>query len=844
MGKRAKNSRFHCCLSKSMLILRIMKFDSDDTKQLPFQVEIRRKTSPPKTPNKNNYSFHNKSKEAQKNEEKLQATQESIENLKRSIENAPKAPAYVNPLQAAFKQRQDEKIAAEKRKQEAINQKLLYEQYKKRQEALRLQRESNLQNNNINHKRSIIAPRFQTNLAGRVNRPSLGSTPTTKPEGRIYNTNALGRVAPTAPKVYSTPPKKANVKFKADRKKKLLQGSSDNFDWRKHVEDDFSNETTQKNRKINKSKDKSSSSHKEMITINQDMTLSSLCRLISVPVERLARQAQDLGVDTDLHKVLDKDALFLLLDMNGFGCNIYGTQELFNDYIKINENECVEIRPPVVCVLGHVDHGKTSFLDRIRETKVVDVEAGGITQTITIYQLEQYGRAIFIDTPGHSAFKLMREIGLAATDIVILLIAADDGIKEQTTEIIKAIYKGKYINHIKIIIGITKVDKLDKTTREKNINSICGELSKHDIVPEIYGGDTKVIEISSKTGEGIQSMLNTIEATKLEMTNKLKYNAHRPAIGIIINAYLEKGIGTVGYVLLKHGVLKTGDKFISGKTSGKTRLILSPAKLKECDPTHIIKITGFDGMPKPGDDFIVINNEELMKDILLFRNKIHDLESLKNKESLTNLLNKEKIHLLIKSDTIAALESLEKALLSLSSTTLIKIFSQGVGPIIVSDVEKAIEFDVVIVGFNVKVDGEAAQMLKGKNVKCITDNVIYRILEEVTLLTKKTETISVETQVGVCEVRHIFSFNKTVVAGGRVIEGSIFHNIHHICEVIRNKVSIHKGTISSMRREKDNIKEAKLSTDVGIVFDNFNKLEVGDRIICYKITTETRVIGE
>lgn len=831
-----------------------MNFDSDDTKKLPFQVEIRRKGISKPYNNSGHYSKHvahnqNKIKEQ---EVKNQIAQENIENLKKSLPNPTTNNSYVNPLKAAFLKREEEQVLAEKKRQEQQTQKLLYQEYKRKQEAFKAQKQNYI--NNSNAKKSVVAPRFSHYSP--TNNPNINSNSTTNVRSygtnnnntapinklNIYNTGAMTNVTQT---FNNTPKQQYNKKTaKETKRKKVLKAVKDDFDWKKYVGDD-GNENIVKNRKSsnNKIKDKNTNIPKEMITITKDMTLGSLSHLISVPLDRLMRQAQEIGVDQDSQKVIDKDALFLILDMNGFGCHIYGTEESFNDYLKINKEECKEIRPPVICVMGHVDHGKTSFLDKIRESRVVDIEAGGITQNITLWQLDQYGKAIFIDTPGHSVFSIMRKVGLNLTDIVILLIAGDDGVKDQTIEILKAIQikkNNKKANPINIIVGITKVDKLDKATKEKNLANIYNEISKYDLVPESYGGDIKVICISNKTGEGIKEMLECIEATKGKMSEALQYNQNRHGIGIVVNAYMEKGMGAVAYVLLKQGTLKIGDKFISGKISGKVRLILSPNSAKNCTPNNIIKITGFnDGMPHSGDDFIVMEDENLMKNVLLVRNRISSVEK---QESLLNILNTDKIDILLKTDTMASLEALELALINVSHTTNIKIFSQSVGNVMLSDVEMAEEFGLVIVGFNTKIDTNAAQLVKITGVKYISGNIIYRILEDMEMLTKKTEVISVETLVGTCEVRHIFTFNKIVISGCRVLDGSIFHSIHHICEIFRDTKSIYKGSISSMKKEKDNIKEAKQGIDVGIIFDGFNDIQIKDIIKCYHVVVETKVI--
>lgn len=908
-----------------------MKFNSDDTTKLPFQVEIRRKNGQSKTYPAANNNINKNANKLKEIEEKAQQTQNNLEHLKKSLE-ASSTNVAINPLKAAFQQREEARITSEKllekKRQEQQAQRLLYEEYKRKQSLRNMNTQRNFTNtnnynNNYNNrnynsspnndfnKRIVTAPKFSnqisnmntvnqgapqsntysnryganTSTSNYGNRPtgSYGGTnsnyrPNSNFNPNYRNTGTSGNFPPRpgasnyrpgfrppvggAPvgkfNIYNTgivknilnnPVLSNNTFFKpnfpkrsskdiAPKKKKLLKAVDNDFDWKKYLDNDGDHINQVKNRK-NNNKNKDKNIQKTIITITQDMNLSSLSKLISVPTDLLIKQAKDLGVSDDIYKILEKDALFLILDMNGYACNIYGTEEHFNDYMKINKEECKDIRPPVICVVGHVDHGKTSFLDNVRKTSVVDREAGGITQNISLWQLDEYGRAIFIDTPGHSVFSVMRKVGLALTDIVILLIAGDDGVKDQTIEIMKIIAMERKIKPLKVIVGITKIDKIDKATREKNLGNIYNEMTKYDLLPESYGGEIKTIMVSNKTGEGVKEILETIEETKTIISEELLYDKSRGGIGLVVNTYIEKGIGTVAYILLKQGHIKLGDKFLCGNTQGKVRLILLPKGGKTANSENIIKITGFESMPKSGDDFIIINDDKLMKDMIIFRNKI--LEP-KKEENVFSLLNKDKISIILKADTAASLESLENALTGLSNKISIEIFDSAIGSVMISDVEKAIEFNLVIVAFNTKIDNDAVGIIKNKNIKCISNNIIYRILEEIEILTTKNEIIKIETIVGTCEVRHLFTFNNIVIAGSKVLSGSIFHSIEHICEIFRKNQSIFKGSISSMKKDKDNVKEGKIGTDVGIIFDNFNKIEIGDIIKCYKVTTETKIV--
>lgn len=832
-----------------------MKFNSDDTTKLPFQVEIRKKNGQSKTYNTNNNFNNNKNINKLKDmEEKSQQTQENFDHLKKSLENN-KNNVGINPLKAAFQQREEARIAAEKllekKRQEQQAQRLLYEEFKRKQALKNTMYQKNFNrpygNTNSNmdpNKRVVTAPKFNNQINSMNNRKPYDNTNKSAPRFNIYNSGIVKNILnnPVLNNNYPKPSIGLNKKNTKDtippKKKKVLKAIDNDFNWQKYMEDgERSSQIKKNNQKNHQKKDKNI--QKIPITITQDMNLSSLSKLISVPTDLLIKQAKDLGVSDDIYKILEKDALFLILDMNGYVCNIYGTEEHFNDYMKINKEDCKNIRPPVICVVGHVDHGKTSFLDNVRKTSMVDTEAGGITQNISLWQLDQYGQAIFIDTPGHSVFSVMRKVGLTLTDIVILLIAGDDGVKDQTIEIMKIINSERKNKNLKVIVGITKIDKVDKATREKNLGNIYNEMTKYDLLPEAYGGEIKTIMISNKTGEGIKEVLETIEEIKQNISSELAYNKERGGIGLVVNTCVEKGIGTVAYILLKQGTIKIGDKFLCGNTSGKVRLILLPKGKKSANSENIIKITGFENMPKSGDDFIIINEDKLLKDMLLFRNKIIEP---KKENNIFNLLNQDKISIILKADTAASLESLENALIGLSNKISIEIFNSSIGSVMLSDVEKAIEFNLTIVAFNTKIDNDAIATIKNKQIKLINNNIIYRILEEIEILTTKNEVITVETLVGTCEVRHLFTFNNIVIAGARVLSGSIFHSIEHTCEIFRKGQSIFKGDISSMKKDKDNVKEGKIGTDIGIIFENFNKLEIGDIIKCYKISTETKII--
>lgn len=862
----------------------------DRNDKLPFKVEIRSKTN--KTDKNINQSSNMQNAQKIKQQEvKTQEVQSSLDSLKKTLTEGTKS--YFNPLQHSLIKKnleEEKKKQLEAQKKEQLISQQIYNDYKKRninQGAPR--RDSYGFNKRVGSsttpsgsgegKRTLVAPKFIRNVrpaSGAIqqgqngyNRPNFVAgaggertfTPKTydktskppfaktfartdRPDNRkpgqsmnIFSSGlARQMLNSTAASVRSggqnstSYQKKKPMDLSKEKKnnKPLKDRRGDTFDWRRYVDSD---DMLTANHKGKKTKAKKSTIKKmTTITLNTAVSMVDLSQLVSIPIDTLMANAKSLGVYVNnTQDILDNSLVALILEMNHINCNFYGSEEQFKDYIKIEEASCDSSRPPVICVLGHVDHGKTSLLDCIKKTKVVELEAGGITQNISLYQLKEYGNSIFIDTPGHSVFSTMRKVGILLTDIVILIIAADDGIQDQTREIIEVL---KHYQK-KIIICITKIDKVDNFNPSKIYNELT---TNYEIVPEEYGGDVPVVRVSNRTGEGIKELLETIYKTK-DVLN-LKYNSKRAAIGTVVNSYVEKGFGIVTYILLKQGILKVGDEFVSGKTSGKVRFIFTPNSVKTCSPNDIIKVVGFEDLAVSGDDFVVVENNKLKQEIIdLRKNGMLEAQKESDGNLLTNL-GKKKISILLKADTVASLSSLSDALKKLSNDqVIISIFSQGIGPITDSDLQKALEFDLCIVAFNVKVPREF-----NEKIKVISSNIIYHILDEVVDITKQKKKVKKEELVGTGEVIELFKFDKIVIAGSKITSGSIFHSDDYVCEIFRNNKSIFKGHINSMKRTNNRIREAKNGTEVGIVFENFNNIELKDQIKCYKIVEEMVVI--
>jgi translation initiation factor IF-2 len=500
------------------------------------------------------------------------------------------------------------------------------------------------------------------------------------------------------------------------------------------------------------------------------------------------------------------------------------------------ESEMVS-RPPVVCVMGHVDHGKTSLLDAIRNTNVTDREAGGITQAIGAYTVNIKGRSItFLDTPGHEAFTAMRMRGANATDIAILVVAADDGVMPQTVEA---------INHAKaagveIIVAVNKIDK-----PSANVDRVKQELSEYQLIPEDWGGSTVFANVSAKTGEGIDSLLEMILLTSDVL--ELKANPNRRARGLVIEAELDKGRGPVATVLVQKGTLKVGDFISAGASHGKVRAMIDDKgrRVKEALPSVPVEILGLSDVPEAGEVFIAHENDKTARsfaETYMAENKQKKIEETQGRMSLEDLFSKiqegnlKELNVIVKADVQGSVEAVKESLTKLSNEeVVVRCIHGGVGAINESDVNLASASDAIIIGFNVRPDATAKDKAEQENVDVRLYNVIYQAIEDIEKAMKgMLDPVFEEKVIGHAEVRQIFKASAIGnIAGSYVLDGEIRRG----CKVRITRQGadepVWEGELASLKRFKDDVKEVKAGFECGLVFEGFDKMQEADVVEAY-----------
>ena len=492
-------------------------------------------------------------------------------------------------------------------------------------------------------------------------------------------------------------------------------------------------------------------------------------------------------------------------------------------------------RPPVVCVMGHVDHGKTSLLDAIRSTNVTSREAGGITQHIGAYMVEINGEKItFLDTPGHEAFTAMRMRGAQSTDIAVLVVAADDGVMPQTIE---AINHAKAAG-IEIIVAINKIDK-----PSANIDRVKQELIEHELVPEDWGGSTVFVPVSAHTREGIENLLEMILLTA--EVKELKANPKRKARGLVIEAQLDKGRGPVATVLVQKGTLRVGDVIAAGSSHGKVRAMIDDKgrSVKEAIPSTPVEILGLKEVPNAGEIFVACENEKEARsfaETFISQGKEKLLEETKAKMSLDDLFSKiqagslKELNIIVKADVQGSVEAMKQSLLKLSNEeVVVKVIHGGVGAINESDVILASASNAIIIGFNVKPDNTAKGIAERENVDVRLYRVIYNAIEDVEAAMKgMLEPIYQEKVIGHAEVRQVFKASGLGnIAGSYVLDGKFQRGCK--CRVSRDGEQLFDGALASLKRFKDDVKEVNAGYECGLVFEKFNDIKEGDQVEAY-----------
>jgi translation initiation factor IF-2 len=573
------------------------------------------------------------------------------------------------------------------------------------------------------------------------------------------------------------------------------------------------------------------------IKVYETIQVGELAKLMGVKVGELLKKALMMGLPLTINQSIDADTAAILADEFRFKVEKAPVEEeLLLQYVPPKEEE-LKPRPPVVTVMGHVDHGKTTLLDAIRKTDVASREAGGITQHIGAYKvtLEDGRQITFIDTPGHEAFTTMRARGAQVTDIVILVVAADDGVMEQTKEAIEHARAAV----VPIVVAINKVDK-----HNANPERVKSQLAELGLVPEEWGGDTLMANISARNRIGIEELLELV-LLQAEMLD-LKAAYDRPARGRVIESRLDKGKGPVATVLIQEGTLREGDVFVSGQTFGRVRAMFDSLgqRVKEATPSTPVEILGFEDLPQAGDDFIVVEDEEKASKIAEYRQrKAREAEAAKQtKISLEKLFEKLKegelkeLKIVLKADTQGTLEALDASLKKLSTDKVkVTIIRKGIGAITESDVMLASASDAIVIAFNVKPTSQAKETAKQEGVDIRFYDVIYHLLEDIKkAMEGLLEPVYEEVITGVAEVRATFKVPKVgIVAGCYVKEG--FINRNNKVRVIRDGVVVFTGGIASLKRFKEDVKEVQAGYECGLKIENFNDIKVGDIIEAFEI---------
>jgi len=579
------------------------------------------------------------------------------------------------------------------------------------------------------------------------------------------------------------------------------------------------------------------------VLVPETITVAELAHKMSVKAAEVIKALMKLGSMVTINQVLDQEtAIIVVEEMGHIGKPAaLDTPEAF--LIDTGETGEAELhaRPPVVTVMGHVDHGKTSLLDTIRRTRVASGVAGGITQHIGAYHVEtEKGVITFLDTPGHEAFTAMRARGAKATDIVVLVVAADDGVMPQTIE---AIHHAKAAN-VPLVVAVNKIDK-----PEANPERIRQELVAQGVTPEEWGGDTQFVEVSAKANTNIDGLLDAIllQAEVLE----LQAAADGPARGIVIEARLDKGKGPVATLLVQSGTLRRGDMVLAGQVFGRVRAMLDEAGkvVSEAGPSIPVEIQGLSDVPQAGEDMMVLPDERKAREIALFRQgKFRDVQLAKKQaaklESMFEQMGQGEVQhlpIILKSDTQGSYEGLAHALGKLSTDEVkVNIIHSGVGAITESDVNLALASKAVLIGFNVRADATARKLAESSGVDIRYYNIIYEAVDEVkSALSGMLAPEKKESVIGTVEIRQVFVISKVgTIAGCYVLDGVVKRNAG--VRVLRNNVVIHQGELDSLKRFKDDVKEVKANFECGLSLKNFNDIQVGDQLEVFEVVEVAR----
>ena len=581
------------------------------------------------------------------------------------------------------------------------------------------------------------------------------------------------------------------------------------------------------------------------VRIPETITVGELAQKMSVKAGELIKVMMKLGSMVTINQVLDQETAALV------------AEEMGHQYILIKENDLeaqvmaeadedagnIIQRAPVVTIMGHVDHGKTSLLDYIRKTKVVAGEAGGITQHIGAYRVQTpKGTITFLDTPGHAAFTAMRARGADATDIVILVVAADDDIMPQTIEAIQHANAAK----VPLIVAVNKIDKPDADPER-----VKSELSQHGVIAEEWGGENLFAYVSAKSGEGIDDLLDKvlIQAEVLELTAPSTGMGR----GVVIESRLDRGRGSVATVLVQSGVVKKGDIMLAGMEYGRIRAMLDENgnELKEAGASTPVEILGLSGTPNAGDEVVIVENERKAREIANFRQgKFKEIKiARQQKAKLENLFSSaaegevHTVNLMIKADVQGSVEALSDSLLKLATDEVkVNIIASGIGGITESDVQLAIASEAIIIAFNVRADANAKKLAENEGVDLRYYSIIYEAIDQVKAAMQGMLSPEVrEDIIGLAEVREVFRSSKFGTVAGCIVEDGVLKRNNPI-RVLRNNVVIYEGALESLRRFKDDVSEVRAGTECGLGVKNYNDVRIGDQIECYERVSVERTL--
>ena len=578
------------------------------------------------------------------------------------------------------------------------------------------------------------------------------------------------------------------------------------------------------------------------VHIPETITVATLAQKMSVKAAEVIKALMKMGSMVTINQVIDQDTAMILVEEMGH----VGKRSKLDDpesYLSASEarpDVAAEHRAPVVTVMGHVDHGKTSLLDHIRRTRVASGEAGGITQHIGAYHVQTgRGSVTFLDTPGHEAFTAMRARGARVTDIVILVVAADDGVMPQTIEAINHAKAAK----VPIVVAVNKIDK-----PEANPERVRQELVAQGVVPDDWGGDTMFVEVSAKDGQGIDQLLESVllQAEVLE----LKAAKNVPARGIVIESRLDKGRGPVASILVQAGTLKRGDMVLAGAVFGRVRALLDEAghQIQEAGPSIPVEVLGLSEVPLAGEEVLVVADERKAREIALFRQgKYRDVKLAKQQAiKLDNMFDQfaagnKSLALIIKADVQGSYEALAHALEKLSTAEVrVNIVHSGVGAITESDINLALASNAVVIGFNARADATAKKLVAAHGIDLRYYNVIYDAVDEVKLALSGMLSPERKEQItGLVDIRQVFKISKIgTVAGCYVLEGLVKRN--SMIRLLRSNVVIHTGELDSLKRFKDDVREVKAGFECGLSVRNFDDLQVGDQLESYEVVEIAR----